>query len=107
MKMKFCQWMTLFFSSALVMTADAQTTNTNNNVILPLIHIDKAPLPDAIRVLAWQAQMNVILDPRVLAGRTATNVISFRWENVTMRQALSAVLDNHALKSVEIPGTGV
>jgi hypothetical protein len=82
------------------------------NAVIPLIVMDMVPLPDAIRNLARQAQLNLDIDP-ALPVTSAASVkrtisdynVSIRWENVTARQALVAILDNFDLVLVELPAT--
>ncbi len=84
--------------------------------VMPLIVIDDAPLPDAIRNLARQAGLNIQFDPQVLAGLPDPSKpgvtlpppnVSFRWENITAMQALHAVLENHNLQLVLDPKTKI
>lgn len=83
------------------------------NGVIPLIVMDAAPLPDALRNLAKQAHVNLVIDPALpvaSAGpgkRTISDYhLTIRWENVTPRQALTAILDNFDLVLVEEPATG-
>ncbi|MEO5802613.1 MAG: secretin N-terminal domain-containing protein [Verrucomicrobiota bacterium] len=82
--------------------------------IVPLITIDDASLPDAIRTLARQAGINFQFDPAVLnpppdaAGKIpAQPTVSFRWENVTAMEALMAILENNKLQLVRDPKTKI
>ena len=82
------------------------------NVVIPLIVMDMVPLPDAIRNVAKQAHLNLVIDPALPvvsaapAKRTISDYnISIRWEKVTARQALAAILDNFDLVLVEDPAT--
>ena len=59
---------------------------------------------DAIKAIAAQAKLKVSFDPR-LSGTKAFPTISFRWETLTARQALAALLDNYNLAMVEDPTT--
>ena len=68
---------------------------------IPLIEMDKVPLTDAIRQLARQARLNILLDPRLSAAPFDRMTVSIRWENVTASEALAALLDNHGLVLVE------
>lgn len=67
----------------------------------PLIELNKAPLPEALRQLARQAKMNVILDPRISQPPYRDIAVTVRWENVTAREALLALVDNYGLVLVE------
>jgi type II secretory pathway component GspD/PulD (secretin) len=98
-------------------TAAAATTNApaaeqpTGSAIIPLIVIDDTPLLDAIRNLARQAGINLMIDPRVAYGQvdpatgkpTAQPTVSIRWENITADQALHALLNNYGLQAVEEP----
>ena len=82
------------------------------NAVIPLIVMDMVPLPDTLRNLARQAHLNLELDPALpvasagAAKRTISDYnISIRWENLTARQALAAILDNFDLALVEEPAT--
>jgi hypothetical protein len=71
--------------------------------VIPLIEMDNVPLPEAIRQIARQAHLNVLLDPRLSAAPHNGTLISFRWQNVTAKEALMALLENHGLVLVETP----
>ena len=88
--------------------------NRQGDEIVPLINIDDASLPDAIKTLARQAGINFQFDPRVLnpipdaTGKIAPQPsVTFRWENVTAMEALLAVLDNNNLQLVKDPKTKI
>jgi len=63
--------------------------------------MEKVPLTDAIRQLARQARLNILLDPRLSAAPFDRMTVSIRWENVTAQEALAALLDNYGLVLVE------
>ncbi len=72
------------------------------------IEMDNVPLDEAIKKLAAEAKLNVVLDPRLFdpsfgpPGRTLPrSTISLHWENLTPRQALAALLDNYDLTLTE------
>ena len=78
--------------------------------VIPLIVIDDTPLLDAIRNLARQASINLMIDPKVAFGQpdpakpgvvSAQPNVSIRWENITAEQALNALLNNYGLQAVE------
>src|SRR5213594_298255 len=46
----------------------------------PVIEMDKVPLSEAIRQLARQAQLNILLDPRLSEPPFAGMTVSIRWE---------------------------
>ncbi len=88
---------------------DAGSTNSiSGTEVVPLITIDDAPLPDAIRTLARQAGINFQFDNRILSGTPgpdgkipAQPVVSLRWQNITALDALLAVLENNNLQLVQ------
>jgi len=69
---------------------------------LPLIMMDDVPLPDAIRNLARQCDLNYLADPQLRFGEPQPGV-SLRYENVTVWQVLTAVLNNYHLEIVDDP----
>jgi type II secretory pathway component GspD/PulD (secretin) len=86
--------------------AAAAETNAPVNV-LP-IQFQDVPITTAIENLARLANINYLLDPKIGYGQPDQNgqikaepTISVRWENVSARQALLAVLDNYNLQLVE------
>lgn len=92
-----------------------QATNTNEAAaVVPIISMTDAPLTQAIDILARQAKINYIIDPKVSFGPPGPRgepapapVISFRWENVTAQQALSTLLTTYGLQMVEDPKTTI
>ena len=89
-------------------TAGAATdTNAAVASVLP-IQFQDVPITTAIENLARLAGINYLLDPKIGYGQPDQNgqikpepTISVRWENVSARQALLAVLDNYNLQLVE------
>ena len=71
--------------------------------VIPLIEMENVPLTDAIRKIAGQARLNILLDPRLSAPPFDRVIVSIRWQDVTAREALAALLDNHGLVLVESP----
>jgi type II secretory pathway component GspD/PulD (secretin) len=72
------------------------------------IQFQDVPITTAIENLARLADINYLLDPKIGYGQPDQNgqirpepTISVRWENVSARQALLAVLDNYNLELVE------
>jgi hypothetical protein len=71
-----------------------------NNRVIPLVVMDGVPLIDAIQNLARQAEMNVIIDPRVeqmLGPDGRKPNINGRWEDMSAQQVLSYVLSSNQL----------
>jgi hypothetical protein len=95
-----------------------ENTPTNGAVIddvSPEISLDHASLLDGIHVLATQAKLNVQLDPKLLyyTGPDGHSIpvtpliVIEKWKNITARQALQSLLDNHGLKLVQTPGVPI
>ena len=72
-----------------------------NNDVIPLIEMENVLLTDAIRQLARQARLNIVLDPRLSEAPFARLTVSVRWQGVTAREALVALLHNYGLVLVE------
>jgi type II secretory pathway component GspD/PulD (secretin) len=75
--------------------------------IVPLIQMDDVRLTDAIHMLAREAELNIMVDPRITDGQVGPSgkpepgrVVSLRWENVSAEQALEALLANYGLELV-------
>jgi hypothetical protein len=84
---------------------DNASTNgaaVEGNQVIPDMTIEDISLGDAIQQMALQAGLNIIFDPR-LANRQDVKV-SVKWKNVTARQALQALLDDHGLEITQAPG---
>src|SRR5688572_1479142 len=71
--------------------------------VLPLIQMENVLLTDAIRQMARKARLNILFDPRLSGAPYDRLTVSMRWENVTAREALTALLDNYGLVMVESP----
>ena len=86
----------------------AAGADTNAPVNVLPIQFQDVPITTAIENLARLANINYLLDPKIGYGQPDQNgqikpepTISVRWENVSARQALLAVLDNYNLQLVE------
>ena len=75
--------------------------------VIPVIHFVDVTLVDAVESLARQMQLNYVIDPNLLAELQVAPTLSIRWENLTARQALTAILESRALQLQENPQTGV
>ncbi len=81
---------------------------------IPLIEFQDVPLTVAIENLARQAAINYLLDPKIGYGQPDQNgqikaepTLSIRWENVTAREALLALLNNYDLQMIDDPKTKI
>jgi serine/threonine protein kinase/TPR repeat protein len=73
--------------------------------VISAITFDDVPLFDAIRAMSLQAGLDIQFDRR-LASRQDVQV-SINWTNVTVRQALQALLDSHNLEMRQNPGNPI
>ena len=69
----------------------------------PVVVMNDLPLKDAIEKLAREAKLNCTIDSKVnsMNSKGKPILISVRWEKVTARDALLALLDNYGLVLVE------
>ena len=84
------------------------------NEVLTAVSIDDQPLTDAVKILARQAGLNYLIDPKVAYGVpgpdgkvTPQPNVSIRWEKVTAQQALEALLANYNLQLIDDPKTRI
>ena len=92
----------------------ASQPSTTAGEIVPLIVIDEAPLIEAVKTLARQANINFILDPRLTNPEPRADGkvpvppnVTIRFENVTAEDALVSVLETYSLTMVRDPKTKV
>jgi hypothetical protein len=92
------------FTNQAVKPIPASQVGDGSNAVIPLVVMDCVPLDEAIKNFAAQAHLNLSLDPALpvsSAGPVTHTVaecfVSVRWEKVTARQALAALLDNYGL----------
>jgi hypothetical protein len=78
-----------------------QTNLLSGGEIMPLITIEDAPLADAIHTLARQGEISYTISRQVLSSNLMDTSVTIRFENVTARHALAAVLDNYGLAIVQ------
>jgi hypothetical protein len=93
----------LILALAVIFTTVALAAPTKDGEVIPLIEMRDLPLTQAIRELARKAHLNILLDPRLAAAPYDRMAVSIRWQNVTAREALTALLDNYDLVLVETP----
>jgi hypothetical protein len=100
--MNFKALILVLLTAAASVSADAGADAPAKNEVLPLIEMENVALPDAIRQLARQAHLNLVLDPRLSAPPFVGLTVSVRWQGVTAKEALVALLDNYGLVLVEL-----
>jgi type II secretory pathway component GspD/PulD (secretin) len=80
----------------------ASNVGTSPSKVMPLIVIDDAPISEAIAAVTKSIGLKVSFDPEVPA-HLGQGLVSIRWEQITERQALAALLDNFGLVMREDP----
>jgi tRNA A-37 threonylcarbamoyl transferase component Bud32 len=93
-------------SVAKVRAESVGSTNSDSSII-PVIQLQDVPLPATIDHFARQIQLNYVIEPALLAELERAPTVSIRWEKLTARQALTAILDSRDLQLIENPPTGV
>ncbi len=95
-------------------TPAAGNVQTQAAEVVPIIVIDEAPLIEAVKTLARQANINFILDPRLTNPEPGPDGqvpvppnVTIRFENVTAEDALVSVLETYGLTLVRDPRTKV
>jgi hypothetical protein len=79
---------------------------SDTNKPVPLIVIDGVPLLDALVNFCRQAGLTVTFDPGMSQAFESDCEVHVRWEDLTVRQGLAALLDNYGLVLKEDPSTG-
>jgi hypothetical protein len=91
-----------------VLPVPTSQVGTNTGSIIPLMVMDSVPLTEAVTKLAGAAGLSVSFDAKVsTAALDGQGTVSFRWERLTARQALAALLDNYGLFMSEEPATSI
>ncbi|HEY0548021.1 MAG TPA: hypothetical protein VGF13_00385 [Verrucomicrobiae bacterium] len=89
-----------------VKPVSASQVGTNAGAVIPLMVMDIIPLTDTLTTLGIEAGLKISLDPALSApGSAAHGMVSIRWERITARQALAALLDNFNLVMTEDAAT--
>src|SRR5204862_4197210 len=79
---------------------------TDTGSFIPLLVMDSVSLSEAVSKVASAASLAISLDPELSTTEfDAQGTVSFRWERITARQALAALLDNYDLVMIEDPAT--
>jgi hypothetical protein len=98
------------FASDPVKPSTASLPPSDADKKMPLIIMDEVSLQDAILNLARVGHFKVELDPALSTRNSGFNgvsmasmVVNFRWENLTTRQTLDAILENYGLELTDDP----
>jgi len=70
--------------------------------VIPLIVYDGVPLTDAIMNLARQGEITCEIDADLEIKPGGPPMVTFRWENLSAQQTLTALLTNYALEMVSL-----
>src|SRR5437773_3637561 len=90
-------------TNVVVNPVPASSVGKDTNGVIPKLSMDYVPLAEAIKKTANRAHLNISFDPKATRVFKSADVfrsevtVSFRWENITARQALAALLDNYDL----------
>jgi hypothetical protein len=87
--------------TTLLITASICAAPAAKDEVIPVIEMEDVRLTDAIRQLASKARLNIVIDPKLSEPPFDRTTVTFRWERLTAREALDALLDNHGLTIVE------
>ena len=88
-------------AAALFVGAGTGVGTPSKDEVIPLIEMERIPLIDAIRQIARMARLNILIDPRLSEAPFDRMMVSIRWQDVTAREALTALLDNYGLVLVD------
>ena len=91
---------------------DADWVRSGTNHVVPLIQMVDAPLGVALTHLVEKGKLNVEIDsklssPSFVPGKPIVPppTVSFRWEKLTLRQAIAALCENYDLVMVKDAAT--
>jgi hypothetical protein len=86
--------------------APLSPVGSDTNQVVPLIVMDSVPLADALKTLARQAGLEYRFDPSLSAGvpgpdgKSIVRCVAIRWQNVSAKQALAALVETYDLMIV-------
>ena len=94
--------------SVLTTTTPGEDFSEPPSPLIPVIDLKDVPLKTVIKQVAQVAHLNCTIDPAVKETGPGGKpiLVSIRWENITARQALFALLDNFNLVLLEDSQTG-
>src|SRR5436190_324234 len=93
-------------ANLIVKPAPTSQMGTDTGSFIPLLVMDSVSLSEAVSKVASAASLAISLDPELSTTEfDAQGTVSFRWERITARQALAALLDNYNLVMIEDPAT--
>jgi len=92
-------------AKALVVQSTPLPVSTND--VTEPIQIDDVPLTTAIENLTRQLQVNYMFDPDCIQIINADPRVSIRWDNISVRKALLAILDKNGLQIIYDPKTRI
>jgi hypothetical protein len=80
----------------------------NDTNVIPLIEFQHVPAVVVLKALVKQAGIRCIFSALIDTGHTKNGpTLSFRWENLTAKQALAAFCENYDLNIIKYPESGI
>ena len=96
------------FGNAFFLQEDVVETNDSaRHLNIPIIEFKFVPLADGIMNLARAAGIAYVLDTNVVSKSSLSQPVTTRWEGITARQALLALLNQYDLRLIDDPTTGI
>jgi len=103
----------IIVTSQIAKPVDADWVRSGTNAVVPLMQFVEAPLSVAVTHIAEKGKLNIVIAPELsmpsfVPGKpfVPEPTVSFRWENLTARQAIAALCENYDLVMVKDPATG-
>ncbi len=90
------------FTNQPAIKVDGNLVGNDTNAI-PLMQMDSAPIAEALTTLAKRANINITPDQKLSRSQLE---VSFRWKNITAKQALIALCENFELVLIKDSSTG-
>lgn len=85
---------------------NSSSASKDTSPVIPKIYFEEATLLEALDFLRAQWPTNVVFDPSI-TDKQKNAKVTVRWENLTARQVMTALLDSLGLQLVDNPRTGV
>ena len=96
------------YGSAFFLQEDVIETNAGaNNFNIPRVDFALVPLDFAITNLAYHAGITYVLDSNVVSELPLLATATARWEGITARQALLALLNHYGLQLIDHSTNGI
>ena len=91
-----------------LLSKEDNSSNSNTDVIIPLIQFSNVPLDTALENLSRQCELYIELDPLFYSDpQNQPPMLTLRWEKLTAKQALAAICENYDLIVTKNASTGI